>query len=339
MSGVYVAGIGAVSPAGWGTEALRKAIESKTPVLPTLMEKPLWKNPLPHRPVPAPSVAPEFFRHARFRRTSPIAQYAMASAAEALGIGHKVEEWGRVGVVFCVMGGCVNYSRRFYDETLKDPSTASPLVFPETVFNAPASHIAAFLQSTAINYTIVGDQGTYLQGLAMAAEWLETNRVDACLVLASEEMDWMMVDSFHMFNRQTIVGAGAGAVLLVREDAANRPRIERITSPFCYSPQVRPVEAAQQMRAELPEGKPGSLLCDSRQRIANLDRPEDCAWLSWTHETASPKAILGEGLMASSAWQCVYAVDALTRGQYSTANISIVGSNQQAIGAHFSIAP
>jgi len=38
-----------------------------------------------------------------------------------------------------------------YDETLRDPTTASPLFFPETVFNAPASHIAALLGTTAIN--------------------------------------------------------------------------------------------------------------------------------------------------------------------------------------------
>ena len=70
------------------------------------------------------------------------------------------------------MSGSVNYSRRFYDETLKDPATASPLVFPETVFNAPASHLAALLGTTAINYTLVGDPGTFLQGIALAADWL-----------------------------------------------------------------------------------------------------------------------------------------------------------------------
>jgi 3-oxoacyl-(acyl-carrier-protein) synthase len=74
--------------------------------------------------------------------------------------------------VVCVFSGCVNYSSRFYSETLKDPATASPLVFPETVFNAPASHLSAFLGNSAINYTLVGDSGTFLIGLAMAAQWL-----------------------------------------------------------------------------------------------------------------------------------------------------------------------
>ena len=88
---------------------------------------------------------------------------------------------GELGIIVCVLSGCVNYSRRFYDETLKDPGTASPLVFPETVFNAPASHISAFLGSMAVNYTLVGDAGTFLQGLATGANWLIEGKVSECL--------------------------------------------------------------------------------------------------------------------------------------------------------------
>ena len=51
----------------------------------------------------------------------------------------------RLGIVACTMAGSVAYSRRFYEEVLREPATASPLVFPETVFNAPASHLAAYL--------------------------------------------------------------------------------------------------------------------------------------------------------------------------------------------------
>ena len=72
------------------------------------------------------------------------------------------------------MSGCVNYSRRFYDEVLQDPATASPLIFPETVFNAPASHLAGYFASTAMDYTLVGDPCSFLQGTALAADWLET---------------------------------------------------------------------------------------------------------------------------------------------------------------------
>jgi len=45
--------------------------------------------------------------------------------------------------------------------------------------------------------------------------------------------------------------------------------------------------------------------------------------------------MLGEGLMAAAAWQCVAACDAVAVGRFGAASVSLVGSNQQAIGARF----
>jgi hypothetical protein len=39
--------------------------------------------------------------------------------------------------------------------------------------------------------------------------------------------------------------------------------------------------------------------------------------------------------MAGAAWQCVAAGDALAQKKFSAANVSLVGSTQQAIGAKF----
>jgi hypothetical protein len=51
----------------------------------------------------------------------------------------------------------------------------------------------------------------------------------------------------------------------------------------------------------------------------------------------SPKIVLGEGLAAASAWQTVTAIDALQQRQYDAALVSVVGCNQQAIGARFEV--
>ena len=39
--------------------------------------------------------------------------------------------------------------------------------------------------------------------------------------------------------------------------------------------------------------------------------------------------------MAAAAWQCVAACDALAEKTFAAASVSLVGSNQQAIGARF----
>lgn len=219
---VFVRGWGAVSPAGWGAEHLVSGVVAGVPLPTELQEHPGFAKGLPVRRVPIPNPRPAELAHARLRRTSPIGQYACAAAMEALA-GHR----GDIGVVYCTLSGCVNYSRRFYAEVLSNPPTASPLLFPETVANSPASHISAVLGSTALNYTLVGDQTCLLQGLAIAAEWLEENRMAGCVVIGAEELDWLITGGNAVFRGRLPVSEGAGAIYLSKEKSAIR--LESIT--------------------------------------------------------------------------------------------------------------
>jgi 3-oxoacyl-(acyl-carrier-protein) synthase len=234
------------------------------------------------------------------------------------------------------MAGCVTYTRRFYDETLCDPATASPLVFPETVFNAPASHLAAILGSREINYTLVGDAGAFLSALAIAADWLSEGAVDAALVVSSEESDWITADAARRFDRNVIVSEGAGALYL--HPGPPKPGgvwLASITDAHAYLQHRPRGRAIQEMRDQLPPGAAADLLCDSCGGSKKADADEIAVWKSWPGARISPKAIFGEGLAAGSAWQCVAAVDALRQGRHPRALVSVAGPNQQAIGACF----
>ena len=328
---IAITGLGAVSPAGWGVEAIRLALARHEPVPTTDLARPGWEKPLRVRTVPAPATKPPALSHPRLRRASAITRYAVAAAVEALGDAAPPD---RLGLILCVMSGCVNYSRRFYDEVLKDPPSASPLVFPETVFNAPSSHLATLLGTSAINYTLVGDPGTFLQGLALGADWLARDRVDGCLVVGAEEIDWATADSFRMFSRRLVLSEGAGAVSLRRAEPGSMLELHSITGSHLFLQTQSRAAASRRMRAELP-APAGGLLCDGTQDVPRFDTDEANAWRDWPGARLSPKKVLGEGLMAAAAWQCVAALDALRERQFATATVSIVGCNQQAIGAHF----
>ena len=334
MNRVFVRGWGAVSPAGWGVSALRSALNRNLPLPPGSISCPGSNHPLVARAVPVPSPRPAFLAHPRLRRTSPIAQYAAAAALEALGSENGIP--ASLGLVLCVTSGCVRYSRRFYDETLKDPATASPLVFPETVFNAPASHLAALFGGNVLSYTLIGDQGTFLQALALAAEWLDTGHVENCLVVGAEEVDWLVAESLHLFSSQAVVGEGAGALHLSRLGGSGWvPEVAAITSPRLFTRNQSRGKAALRARAELNNETANHLLCDGLQGIARLDRDEQVAWRDWKGHRLSPKRVCGEAFTAAAAWQCVAAVDALATGDFCGADVSVVGSNQQAIAARF----
>ena len=184
------------------------------------LARPGWEKPLRARLVPNPAARPEFLAHPRLRRSSPITHYAASATLEALaGLrANPAAKNFRLGLIACLQSGCVQYSCRFYDETLKNPATASPLVFPETVHAAPTSHVAALLENVALAQTLVGDPSSFLQGVALGALWLEENRVDACVIFGADETNWIIADAFAHLDRQAIVTAGAGALCLGRDE-------------------------------------------------------------------------------------------------------------------------
>ncbi len=328
MSAVFIHGIGAVSPAGWGVPALRAALEKNLPLPVQLCERPGWEKKLPVRPVPPSPTRMEFLAHPRLRRAGIMSQHVMAAALEALGPDVASVQTGalRLGIIVCTMAGGVTYSRRFYAEVLQEPSTASPLFFAETVFNAPASHLAACLNSSSINYTLVGDDGSFLQALALAAGWLESGRADGCLVVGAEELDWIVADAARLFRRSTVYAAGAGAVYLKMHPGA-RTVLSAVTDSFPFTTSQNRTAAAGRMRSQLGHGTANEVLCDSETA--------DSVRLDWPGRRLSPKTIVGESFAASSAWQCVIASDLVREGRAPGACVSVVGANQQAIGARF----
>jgi hypothetical protein len=272
------------------------------------------------------------------RRSAPITQFAVGAALEALGGDVMAVRAGtlRLGIVVCTMTGCVTYSRRFYHETLHDPAMASPLLFPETVFNAPASHLAALLGATGLNYTIVGDHGTFLVGLALAGEWIEDRAVDCCLVVGAEELDWVMADAQRLFSRRAVLSEGAGALYLKPEEPVdNSVELTAITEPHLFVRRASRRAAARRMRQELTASGPIDLLCDGLLGVSTLDAIEADLWSDWAGGRISPRRVLGEAFVASAAWQCVSAIRALQRDGHRAAGVSVVGCNQQAVGARF----
>ena len=337
MSRAFVAGSGAVSPAGWGVAALCKAIREGQPLPIQPVERPGWDKPLRARVVPDPAPRPEFLAHPRLRRTSPITHYAASAALQAVA-GLRASQNGkpRLGLVVCLQSGCVKYSRRFFQETLEDPATASPLLFPETVYAGPASHVAALLGGVSLAYTLVGDPACFLQGVSLGAQWLAERRTDACIIIGSEESDWILADALRHLDRPAVMTGGAGALCLCRDwKMSAGVELAAITDPHTYSARNSRMQAAQAMRSQLGGNSSTELLCDGIGNSPHGDAAEQAAWRDWTGVRLSPKRILGEGLMAGAAWQCVAACEAVAGGRFTAANVSLVGSNQQAIGARF----
>jgi hypothetical protein len=191
------------------------------------------------------------------------------------------------------------------------------------------------LGTSAINYTLVGDPGTFIQGLALAADWLLAGMVDGCLVVGAEEIDWITSHAFRLFNREVVLSDGAGAVYL-RTQAVGDSAIElaAVTDSHLFKSGSPRMTAVRSVRQQLTFNGAGTSLVDGLQNIPHYDAVEETVWKDWPSRRLSPKRILGEGLMAASAWQAVLAIHEVQQ-QADAAVLSVVGTNQQAIGAAF----
>lgn len=213
---ITITGTGAVTHVGWGIAPLLSAIRANTPPSPTPLHRPQGNSTVETSVLRVPSGAPPL-PHPRLRRASPISKFAAAAALEALGLEKTAairEGRLRCGVIFSLTNGCVNYTNRFFAEVTQDPSLASPILFPETVFNAPSSHISALIGSTAPNDTLLGDASAFATALGQARDWINYGIVDACLVVTAEEIDWLSAEALAFYRSPYLPAEGAAAILL-----------------------------------------------------------------------------------------------------------------------------
>jgi hypothetical protein len=327
---ITIAGFGAVSAAGWGVPALCQAVANGTDLPLDHIPRPgPDKTPvLPVRLVPKPTDRPAFLAHPRLRRSSPISQFAAAAALEAL--GPDPDKTRRTGVIFTLLNGCVNYSGRFFGEVLQEPATASPILFPETVFNAPASHLATLLGFNAPAITLIGDSAQFIPGVELAVQWLLDGVVDACLVVGAEEVDPLTAEALHVLAPDAVLTEGAGALLLERDGPG--PGIAEIAGPVPINgPSSRESRTASalSMRQSLAPLTPDTLLFDDATGCLRSDAPGLTAWQDWNGPRVSLRRILGEAPGASTALQCVMAAAAIQSGRASSAVVSAIGADQQ----------
>jgi 3-oxoacyl-(acyl-carrier-protein) synthase len=217
----HIAGIAWVTPLGADLDTVWQRLAKGDAPHAQLLTNPETGRVHGYLPVP-PKLVEHLARHPRMRRSSAISFYAVAAGLAALenaGLSPETTRAGRTAVVLAVSDGSVVYTRRFYDQLVKQgANAASPLLFPETVYNAPASHLAALIGIDGASYTLVGDNSVGLAALHFANQLLALGDVDRVLVVGAEEIDWVLCEAYRDWRlARTPLAEGAAAVVLARE--------------------------------------------------------------------------------------------------------------------------
>ncbi len=325
---VFLAGLGWVTPLGSTLDEVWARLLAGESAAPAAVRSSLGgRSDYCVFPVPAAAVA-EAARQPRLRRSSAISRFAVVAGLNALraaGLTLDEASAARTALVFAISNGGVIYTKRFYHEIVQaGASAASPLLFPETVFNAPASHLAAILGLTGASYTLVGDGAVGILALQMAEDLMANPALDRCLVVGAEEADWLLCDAYRKWRllraaaplepfgrppRGMILSEGAGAVLLAREGDLV---LERVHPGGNFARQSELVRELEPIGAALK----GEAATDVLVASANgtfIDAAEGATAAKHFAEAAvyTAKPALGESVAAGAFWQVICAAQAL----------------------------
>ena len=218
---------GVVCPGGLGGDALEK----KWPLtsIATASGRRSYLTSLTDTTLP---VFNEWTKAPRLRRSSNVSYFLIEAARQALESAQEVD-LARTGVVVSFFLGCIDYSIRFYRQLDKDGRRyASPVLFPETVFNSPISHVVSTLGIGGPVYSQIGDKSSWATALRTAQCWLKNRTADHVLVIAGEEFDPHQMDAFEaagwLKGGKLIPSSGAGAILL-SNPVSSYPECKKLT--------------------------------------------------------------------------------------------------------------
>lgn len=219
MKEIWITGLGTVGAYGSGAESLRRALAASAPPALTEVDRSAGYHlgQAPRKALLLDSVLlREWVPPGEARRMSPPSRFALAAARMALGcagLGEGLPD-ERTGVAISTAFGPSSYSEGLLRQILLEgPESASPILFMESVANAPAAQIAIASKARGPSVTICQREAGALLAVGQAAADVAAGRVPRALAGTLDEMTPLLhslLDRFGALARNS--GPGGTAV-------------------------------------------------------------------------------------------------------------------------------
>ena len=242
MNEIVVTGIGIISPLGIGREAFQTNLTKGKTGIKRITS---FDSTSLHSNIAGciEDFDPRgFMSPGAYRRMGRVSRMAVAASIEALDDSRLVLDTmdrERVAVIMGTAYGSSSHVENFYLSFLENgPRGTQPFLFPDTVPNAPASHIAIFHKMTGPNTTFCQNEISAELAMLYARSILLKRLADVALVGGADELSpilFQCYDALGALNRvkigkgQTmdpkpgrglVLGEGACVLVLERDDFA-----------------------------------------------------------------------------------------------------------------------
>lgn len=229
VTDIVITGFGAITAAGSGVapvlELLRSGRDALTPVPADLAgaDGHRWGKAHGFK-------ATDFIPPLKARKMDRCSQFGVAAAGMALkdaGIDPKAMNPERIGVALgCGFGGMANSAEFLSGYFQNGMEGLAPMLFPNTVSNAPASNASIEHGLKGPNVTLVQRFCSAESAFLMACRFIAEGRADVMLTGGADDLMPLMIEGFGATGqlRRHASGFGDGSAVLVLESATHAAR-------------------------------------------------------------------------------------------------------------------
>lgn len=236
---IVITGIGMISPSGIGTEQVLASLSQSLPGISDAHAAGFEVHGVRTAGAVRNFTVKDFIPAMAARRMSRFSRLAVASAVSAVrdsGLVFSDANQSKTGVAVGTGLASTSSTDTFYQGLLREgPDGTNPMVFPETVQNIGASHIAMHFGITGPNITFSQMDASSEMALSYCCGLLENGEADAAVVCGSDELSVSLLTGYsslgllsaHMkpFDRGRsgfVAGEGGASLVLERIDDARR---------------------------------------------------------------------------------------------------------------------
>ena len=193
MEAIGISGIGVVSPFGIGLDALSRGLAAGRGCVKAITAFDLSRCRARAGAYFEDYETAQFDDSKTFGRTARSTQFAIISVSEALrraSIDLDSVDKPRIGLFLSSVRGAFEKTERFYAGLVeKGPRFVNPLLFQESVNNAPVAHVSLHYGFTGPSLALTtGGSGT-IQAMAMASVRLRQGVLDYALIVSTEALN------------------------------------------------------------------------------------------------------------------------------------------------------
>ena len=243
-------GLSQVSAAGTGIEALRDALRGKRP-------EPEW---VPCNPADPDARVPvlrcgavrleSLAEPAVLRRMDDFSRRALLTGSLALREAGALQGGSeRTGLVVATAYGPLTTMFRYLDQVLdKGDGRGSPVLFANSLHNAPASYLSLLLGLRGPSLTVTGFHHAFARALGAALDWLSRGDVARVLLIADDEFHPVLGYGLRglgrcaadgrmrplAFDRPSWVSGETCVAFVLERPGDDTPRWGRLASPIPF---------------------------------------------------------------------------------------------------------